>query len=103
MTASDRRGVVQIAHGANVGRAPKLNYLVGRVFEDRIELEIKQVDQIKNPQGTPIRQLSHRRPAGDVVLGESGFVTTGRLTVKTSSTPHETSAGEGMLDVCHRN
>jgi Calcineurin-like phosphoesterase len=99
VTASDRRGVVQIAHGANVGRAPKLNYLVGRVFEDRIELEIKQVDQIRNQRAPQFWQLSNRRPAGEVVLGESGFVTTGTLIVKTSITPHEILSREGMLDV----
>ncbi len=99
VTASERGGVVQIAHGANVGRAPKLNYLIGRVYLDSIELEIKQVDQIKNRKSGQFWQLSHRRPSANVALGESGFVSTGTLTVSTKKIPHQIMSRTGMLDV----
>jgi hypothetical protein len=97
VTASDRGGVVQIAHGANVGRAPRLNYLIGRVYPNRIELEVKQVDQKKAAGANRLWQQSRRRPKANVKLGEAGFVSTGTMNLDTSD--HSISAREGILDV----
>ncbi len=48
ITCTERDGVQQIAHGSLFGWASTVNYLVGRVTSERIELEMKQIDIIPN-------------------------------------------------------
>jgi hypothetical protein len=98
VTASEHSGVVQLAHGANVGRAPRLNYLIGRVYPQRIELEIKQVDQIKGNGKQRLWQQSPRRPKAQVTLGPNGFQRTGSMTIESAAVDGPISARSGILD-----
>ena len=36
-------GMLQVAHGGQFSRGPKVNYLVATVYPDRIDLEVKEI------------------------------------------------------------
>jgi len=83
ITCTRRDGVEQVAHGGLVGYNPRTNYLVARVCDDRLELELKELDML--PSGKKLWQPGSNRPLEKVdVPAESrarGFVPVGRLTI----------------------
>lgn len=46
VTCTQRDGIQQVAHGGLIGRTTKPNYMVVKVYEDRLELVIKEIDLI---------------------------------------------------------
>ena len=83
ITCIERDGVQQIAHGGLIGYNTRTNYLVGRVFPDRIELELKEIDM--KPSGEPLWQVGQNRPQESVTISDEikkrGFVPVGRLVI----------------------
>ncbi len=83
MTCTQRDGVQQIAHGGLIGYNSRTNYLVAKVYSDRIDLELKEVDMV--PSGEHLWQPGNNRPLRTVTIPDSerkrGFVPVGRLTI----------------------
>ena len=46
VTCTQRDGIQQIAHGGLIGRTTKPNYLLVTVHEDKLELNLKEIDLI---------------------------------------------------------
>ena len=83
MTASNHGAVEQVAHGGIIGYASDINYLVGTVDGDRIDLELKAID-ITN-SGSSLWQAGSNRPKETVTFDEAAFQTVGTLTIDKSS------------------
>jgi len=86
ITCIERDGVQQIAHGGLIGYNTRTNYLLGRVFPDRIELELKEIDM--KPAGGKLWQVGQNRPLERVTIPDQikkrGFVTVGRVVIDKS-------------------
>jgi hypothetical protein len=88
ITAIDDGTVVQIAHGAllTVGQGG-YNFLVGKVYPDRLELEVKRIARTSLDRSSKLWATSWKRPAigvtyapgsyavGAAVLGDDGIRT----------------------------
>ena len=87
ITCIERDGVQQIAHGGLIGYNTRTNYLLGRVFPDRIQLELKEIDM--KPAGGKLWQVGQNRPLERVTIPDQikkrGFVTVGRLVIEKSA------------------
>jgi hypothetical protein len=83
MAASNFGGVEQVAHGGILGYAPNVNYLVGTVDGDRIDLELKWI-QTENT-GDRLWQTGSNRPYEFPAMLEPAFQTAGTLTIDKSS------------------
>jgi len=83
MTASNFGGVEQVAHGGILGYASNVNYLVGTVDGDTIDLELKSIDM--GNTGVRLWQTDSNRPYEYPAMAEPAFQTVGTLTIDTSS------------------
>jgi len=83
ITCIGRDNVMQVAHGGLIGYNTRTNYMVGTVYDDRIELEIKEIDLV--PSGPKLWQPGNNRPLEKVTITDAikkrGFVTVGRVTI----------------------
>ena len=86
MTASNAGGVEQICHGGLMGSdATSLSYLVGDVYPDRIELELKWIDVTADP-ASELWQTGSNRPLAEISLDETaGFTSAGTMVIDKSS------------------
>ncbi len=79
ITCTREDGVMQIAHGGLFGYNEKVNYLVGTVHDDRIELELKELSIVNS--GEKLWQSGNNRPFEKVTIMDEakrkGFVTVG--------------------------
>lgn len=80
MSAANNGGVEQVVHGGILGYAPSASYLVGHVYPDRIELELKRA-VLEYPSGDTTRlwQAGSNRPRAQYAIGPDGFVSAGTL------------------------
>ena len=103
ITCIERDGVQQIAHGGLIGYNTRTNYLVGRVFPDRLELVLKEIDM--KPEGEKLWQVGQNRPQERVTISDEikkrGFVPVGRLTIDTSSGAKAFRGPTGYFDKQH--
>ena len=84
ITCSEQDGVEQIAHGSLFGWNPTVNYLVGRVSPESIELELKEIDIIPevvdrkslSVSFTPEALREGFRTVGTMSIDKSGSRTT---------------------------
>lgn len=87
ITCIERDGVMQIAHGGLIGYNTRTNYLVCRVFKDRMELDLKEIDL--TPAGEELWQVGQNRPLERVTISEDdrrrGFVTVGQIVIDKSA------------------
>jgi hypothetical protein len=85
MTARNAGGVEQICHGGLMGstNASNVSYLVGTVYPGRIELELKAIDIIYNPDNSvELWQAGSNRPLEELALDEdAGFTSAGTLVI----------------------
>jgi hypothetical protein len=85
MTTSGADGVEQVCHGGALGvpQARTVSYLVGSVYPDRIELELKWIDVTYNPLDVSLLwQTGSERPRAELHLDEAtGFTTAGTMIV----------------------
>lgn len=69
-------GVTQISHGNGItAGAGDFNYLVGKVFDDRIELTIKRIPRLSTDRTSKLWHTSSKRPAIGVTYAREAHVT----------------------------
>jgi hypothetical protein len=99
ITCTQRDGVQQVAHGGLVGYNTRTNYMVVDVYEDRLELTIKEIDMI--PSGKNLWQPGNNRPLEKVditpAMQKRGFVPVGTLTIDTKTWPRTFSNAQGYF------
>lgn len=83
ITCTERNGVQQVAHGGLIGYNTRTNYMVVDVYEDRLELTIKEIDMV--PKGNKLWQPGRNRPLEKVnitpKIKKRGFIPVGKLTI----------------------
>lgn len=86
MTAGNNGGVEQVVHGGILGYARNANYLVGTVYPDRIELELKRFELVY-PTGDTSRlwQAGNNRPRAHYSILSNEFLSAGTLVLNKSS------------------
>lgn len=84
LSANSDSGVEQVVHGGILGYAPNINYLIGTVYEDHIDLEFKRADLVY-PTTTRLWQTGSNRPHDHYSISAHGFSSAGTLTVDKSS------------------
>ena len=86
ITCTERDGVQQVAHGGLIGYNTRTNYLVVDVYEDRLELTLKEIDLI--PSGKELWQPHNNWPLERVrispAMRKRGFVPVGAVVVDKS-------------------
>lgn len=86
MTSGNHGGVEQVVHGGILGYAPNANYLVGKVYPDRIELELKRFDLVYPTDDTSkLWQAGSNRPRAQYSIPANPFASAGTLVVDKSS------------------
>jgi len=85
MTANNVGGVEQVCHGGLMGspNTRTVSYLVGNVYPDRMELELKQIDILYNPANTSqLWQAGSNRPREELMLDQMvGYMTAGTMVI----------------------
>ncbi|MFH1718646.1 MAG: ThuA domain-containing protein [Planctomycetota bacterium] len=88
VTCTQADDVLQIAHGGLFGYNPKVNYMVGTVSGNQINLELKEIEIIN--QGEKLWQEGTNRPQETVSIADDvkqkGFVTVGTVRLDKTST-----------------
>lgn len=88
ITCTKRDGVQQIAHGGLIGYNTRTNYLIVKVYPERLELTLKEIDL--SPSGEKLWQPGSNRPLEEVTITpaikQRGFVPVGTLTIEKSPT-----------------
>lgn len=86
ITCTERDGVQQVAHGGLIGYNTRTNYMVVDVYDDRLELTIKEIDMV--PSGKKLWQPHNNRPLEKVditpAIKKRGFIPVGKLTIDKS-------------------
>ncbi len=86
VTCTERDGIIQVAHGGLIGYNTRTNYMVVKVTEKDLELEIKEIEMW--PHGDFLWQTGNNRPLSNVsILAEdrlNGFYSVGKATVEKS-------------------
>jgi len=84
ITCTERDGVQQVAHGGLIGYNTRTNYMVVDVYDDRLELTIKEIDMV--PSGKKLWQPHTNRPLEKVditpAMKKRGFMPVGKITIK---------------------
>jgi len=100
ITCTEKDGVQQIAHGGLFGYNPKVNYLVGRVSHQRIELEIKELDIVCD--GPTLWQEGQNRPKESITITEAmrkrGYVSVGKMAIDKTGEKKKTQEKTGYFD-----
>ena len=98
VTCTQRDGIQQIAHGGLIGRTTKPNYLLVSVHEDRLELELKEIDLI-NGNGRLWQKDKSKGPWDTITITaerkKRGFTSIGKVTLnkETAAKKFETATG----------
>ena len=86
ITCTRADDVLQIAHGGLFGYNPRVNYLLGTVSGDQIELELKEIEIVNS--GEKLWQVGNNRPLETVTIADDvkakGFTTVGTATLDKS-------------------
>lgn len=84
MTCTERDGVQQIAHGGLIGYNERTNYLLVEVYDNRLELTLKEIDVL--PSGHKLWQSGRNRPLEKVDIAPEikarGFIPVGKVSVE---------------------
>ena len=98
VTCTQRGGIQQIAHGGLIGRTTKPNYLAVTVYEDRLDLNLKEIELV-NGSGRLWQQDKSRGPWDAIMITEDrkkrGFTSIGHVLInkKGSSKTFEGATG----------
>ena len=88
VTCTQRDGIQQIAHGGLIGRTTKPNYLKVSVVEDRLDLNIKEIDLI-NGKGRLWQRDKSKGPWNTITITserkKKGFTSIGSVSIAKSS------------------
>ncbi len=101
VTASRDETTVQISHGGIIGYQRYASFLVGTVYSDSIELNVKANSMAPMWQKKgPLWQLTRNRPAREVEIFDD-YVQRGRLTIeKSGESPVFVDNDVGWLEFC---
>ena len=87
VTCTARDDVMQVAHGGLLGYNTRTNYLVTTVFDDRLEVTLKELKV--TPSGGHKWQTKHNRPLEQISIAEAdkqlGFYQIGRVVINKKS------------------
>jgi 3',5'-cyclic AMP phosphodiesterase CpdA len=84
MSTANAGGVEQVVHGGIMGYAPRVSYLVGHVYPDRVELELKSADLSYSIEDTSrLWQAGQNRPRAQYTIGN--FSSAGTLVIDKST------------------
>lgn len=85
MSTASSAGVEQVVHGGIMGYAPRVSYLVGRVYPDRIELELKSAELVYPAEDVSrLWQAGSNRPRAQYAISPDGFTSAGTLVLDKS-------------------
>lgn len=83
ITCTERDGIMQVAHGGLIGYNTRTNYMVVKVSQNKIELEIKEIELL--PHGNHLWQTKNNRPLENVTISKEnkakGFYPVGSVTI----------------------
>ncbi len=83
VTCTERDGIMQVAHGGLIGYNTRTNYLICKVFDDKIEMEIKEIEMTL--KGDHKWQTKNNRPLESVEIAPenklSGFYRIAAVTI----------------------
>ncbi len=86
ITCTGKDSIMQVAHGGLIGYNTRTNYLVAKVYVDKIECELKEIEM--RPQGEHLWQTKRNRPLEEVIITPEnrnrGFYTVGKFTIDKS-------------------
>lgn len=87
ITCSERDGIMQVAHGGLIGYNTRTNYMVVKVYKNKINLELKEIEML--PSGNFKWQTKNNRPLENVTITEEnkqkGFYPVGLCTIDKSN------------------
>jgi len=110
-SAQEKDGVLQIVHGSAPAFIPEINYLVAKVYPDRIEAELKAIRLTLNEDGVvtddPARPpgSADNLPEAGLASGveQSGPESLGGVTVKSTPDGPEYTDRSGYFESRYRN
>jgi hypothetical protein len=86
MSTQNYAGVEQIVHGGIMGYAPRVSFLVGHVYPDRVELEFKSAELVyPADDDTRLWQAGSNRPHAQYAISPNGFKSFGTLVIDKST------------------
>jgi hypothetical protein len=101
VTCTQRDGIQQIAHGGLIGRTTKPNYLLVTVHEDKLELDLKEIDLI-NGKGRLWQKNKSRGPWDTIIItGERkkrGFTSIGKVSINKQKEAKKFEAATGFFN-----
>ena len=101
VTCTQRDGIQQIAHGGLIGRTTKPNYLKVSVVEDRLDLNIKEIDLI-NGKGRLWQRDKSKGPWDTITITperkKKGFTSIGSVSITKSSDQKKFVSITGFFD-----
>jgi type 1 glutamine amidotransferase len=93
-------GILQVAHGSELGRDANVNYLVATVYPDRIDLELRQIALLK--EGGPPAPAGGSGPGETIRIADDvkqkGFVIAGTAVLHRDRTGLVLSNAAGVLE-----
>ena len=105
ITCTQTDGVLQVAHGGLFGYNPKVNYMVGTVYPDRIELELKEISIINSED--KLDQVGDNRPSKTISIADyvkqKGFVTVGKCVLRKKDNKNVIEQASGFFKSENQN
>ncbi len=100
ITCHFKDGIQQVAHGGLYGYNPQVNYLLCTVHQDRIELELKQIEIVNS--GPKKWQVDRNRPRESITMTaevkKRGYHTVGKSVLRTSGDTNSQIDVSGLFD-----
>lgn len=101
VTCKQRDGIQQVSHGGLLGRTDKPNYMVATVKNDRLELDIKEIDLI-NGTGRLWQEQKSKGPWDTITITDErkkrGFTSIGKVTISKQNGSKAFEAITGFFD-----
>lgn len=79
ITASHQGGVDQVAHGGIIGYGRHTSFLIGKVYPDRIDLELRRAGVTSPSTSKLLWQTGSHRPRASIAIGR--FASVGRMSI----------------------
>jgi hypothetical protein len=110
-SVQEKDGVLQVVHGSAPAFIPEVNYLVAKVYPDRIEAELKAIRLSLDESGVVTDDPARPPGSADNLPGvslaagtrQSGPESLGRVTVRSTAAGHEYVARSGYLESRYRS
>lgn len=101
VTCTRRDGILQVAHGGLIGRTDRPNYMAVTVRNDRLELDLKEIE-LTNGTGRLWQKNKSRGPWDTIAISEErkarGFVSMGSIAIVKEGGGKKFNAATGVFD-----